>query len=174
MHGPGGQSSDSVRDECDHTKKTESEFCPPKHQQNAFFINQVLYISFQSNHQRMPGGQSSDSVRDECDHTKKTESEFCPPEYQQKVFSYKSGTLHFLSIKSLMHGPGGQSSDSVRDECDHTKKQNRYFVLRTSVKCFFYKSGTLHFISIKSSTYGPGGQSSDSVRDEYWSVLKNC
>ena len=73
-------------DVCDYTKKTESEYCPPEHQQKVFSINQVLYISFQLNHQRMPGGQSSDSVRDECDHTKKTESEFCPPNISKMLF----------------------------------------------------------------------------------------
>jgi len=134
---PGGQSSDSVRDECDHTKKQNWNSVLPNISKMLFPINQVLYISFQSNHQRMPGGQSSDSVRDECDHIKKTESEFCPPEHQQKVFSYKSGTLHFLSIKSLSMDRGDRVPTLSGMSVIIQKRQNRNSVLPNISKRFF-------------------------------------
>ena len=45
MKYPGGQSSDSVRDDRELTLLTESEFCPPEHYQHAgCAIKSDLYI----------------------------------------------------------------------------------------------------------------------------------
>jgi hypothetical protein len=54
MLGPGGQSSDSVMYQRDHTKETESEFCPPGHQLNSVFsknikfLKKIAYFQFES------------------------------------------------------------------------------------------------------------------------------
>ena len=46
MKYPGGQSSDSVRDDRELTLLTESEFCPPEHHQHAVCAIKSIFLTF--------------------------------------------------------------------------------------------------------------------------------